>query len=93
MVPSEILATYTRYSIDSPQTLTGVSLETFRIMYRIADLIRLRREQVTWGDDTLADIMKATHEIEEALENEKCRLNELIKSESLPLLWAGLTSS
>lgn len=79
IVSEATLLAYTRPNIDSLHTLTGVSLESFCIMHRIASLYRQKRSVVT--DEALADLMGASTRVEKDLEREKQRLDMSVRGE------------
>ena len=77
------LLTYTRPNIESLHTLTGVSLESFCIMHKIAALIRRRRSRPTtaWDDDYLTGLSASAAGLEDELEKEKQRLDLSVTGE------------
>lgn len=81
IVPEATLLAYTRPNIDSLHTLTGVSLESFCIMHRVASLYRQKRSAVT--DEALADLMGASTRVEKDLEREKQRLDMSVRGKSM----------
>lgn len=71
-------------------TLTGLSLPIFITMYRIAGLIRKKRDRasqslregIAWSYEDLADLVREAEKIQQDLDNEKRLIDEVIESES-----------
>ncbi len=77
------LFVYTELAIDSLHTLCGVGLQCFVIMHKIAGLIRRRRaSKEQWSDDILADLVSHAEQLEQDLEDERIRLDVMIKGTS-----------
>lgn len=74
-------------------TLTGLSLPIFITMYRIAGLIRKKRDRasqslregIAWSYEDLADLVREAEKIQQDLDNEKRLIDEVIESESRQL--------
>ena len=70
-------------------TLTGLSLPIFITMYRIAGLIRKKRDRASqslregtaWSMDELTGLVREAEKIQQDLDNEKRLIDEVIESE------------
>lgn len=85
----DVLASYSHVNPTMVHTLTGLALPIFIIMYRIAGLIRKKRDRATqslregtsWRYDELVDLVSEAENIQQDLDTEKRLIDEIIESE------------
>ncbi|KAL1410868.1 hypothetical protein Q8F55_001811 [Vanrija albida] len=82
MLPHQLLSICSQNPLQAPNTLTGMNVPIITKMYRIAELIRRRRSAPDGilGDAALSDVVDEAEQLESELQDEKRRLDALVKA-------------